>query len=54
MTRAEAIRYVLAVLRSPLGLMSIPTREEVCNLAREHAITALDLIDTAHKRSREA
>lgn len=52
--REKAIEFVLAVLRSPLGLMSKPTRDKITQLAQEHNITALDLIETATHKARNA
>jgi hypothetical protein len=49
--REEAARRVLYALRNPLALMSVPDREEALTLAREHGLTAEDLIQAAHKRA---
>ena len=43
--RTKAIRGILAVLRSPLALMSIPTRMEAMLKADEYHITARELLE---------
>jgi hypothetical protein len=53
MTRAQATAHILAMLRSPMAMMSKPSREQAESLARDHQITALDLLALAHKRARD-
>jgi hypothetical protein len=50
--RKQAIGLVLGVLRSPLSLMSVPTREQAEALSREYNITALELLQFAIQRAR--
>ena len=54
MTRDQAIAKVLVILRNPLMLMSVPDREDALALAREHNITAEDLLRSALHRARQA
>ena len=44
MTKEEAIRKILKVLKSPMMVMSKPNKEEALTLAEEHGVTAKDLI----------
>jgi len=48
-TKEEAIRKILKVLKSPMMVMSKPNRDEALTLAEEHGITAKDLIDMAYQ-----
>jgi len=48
MTKEEAIRRVLRILKSPMMMMS-PAKEEALNLAEEHGISAVDLIEEYSK-----
>lgn len=45
-TKEEAIRKILKVLKSPMMVMSKPNKDEALTLAEEHGITAKDLIET--------
>jgi hypothetical protein len=44
MTKEEATVYILRVLKSPMMVMS-PAKTTAMNLAAEHNITAIDLIN---------
>lgn len=52
--RDQAVQRVLSILRNPLALMSIPTRQEAYELAHWFEITAADLLEAAVKRTRRA
>jgi hypothetical protein len=55
LTREEAIRKLLRVLASGgLALMSVPMRDEALRLAREHQITAEDLLLAMYRRALNA
>lgn len=43
MTKEEALVFVLRVLKNPMMIMS-PDKTKAMNLAAEHKITAIDLI----------
>jgi len=45
--KAQAARMILNVLRSPIALMTRPTREEALELAERFEVTAADLIELA-------
>ena len=51
--KTQAARFILNVLRSPLSLMSRPTREEALELAKRFEITAADLIERAVNQARD-
>jgi hypothetical protein len=51
--RAEAVRTVLATLRSPLAMVS-PERLVAEDLTRQYKITALDLFEAARTKARSA
>ena len=50
--KAQAARMILNVLRSPIALMTRPTREEALELAVRFEVTAADLIELAARRAR--
>jgi len=50
--KAQAARMILNVLRSPISLMTRPTREEALELAVRFEVTAADLIELAASRAR--
>ena len=50
--REKAIRELLVMLRSPIMLMCRPDRENAYRLAREHNVTALELLDAATRAAR--
>lgn len=50
--KAQAARFILNVLRSPIALLSRPTREEALELATRFEVTAADLIEQAARRAR--
>lgn len=51
MTREEAIRHIIVMLRTPLmGVMRVE-RDEAIELARKHCITAEDLLVYLSTRS---
>lgn len=52
--RERATRNVLAILRSPLALMSKPQRAQAVELAKQFNITAEDLIEAAVSKARSA
>ncbi len=52
--KRKACQRVLYTLRNPLMLMSIADREDALQLAREHGITAEDLLTVARKNAQEA
>lgn len=54
MSREQVIDLVLAILRSPLALMFSQSREDALRLAREHGITAADLLTTATTKARRS
>jgi hypothetical protein len=54
MSKEEAIKKVYYGLKNPLVLMSVVDREECLTLAREHGITAEDLINYSVERNRRA
>lgn len=45
MTKEEAILFVLKVLRSSMALTSKPTRDQALEAAKQHNITATELIE---------
>jgi len=45
MNKDEAIAFLLKVLKSPMSVMSLPTREKALNAAKEHGITATELLE---------
>jgi hypothetical protein len=47
-----ATAKILAGLRSPMSLMSRPFRLDLEALAKEHEITALDLLALANERAK--
>jgi hypothetical protein len=49
----KAARFVLHLLRSPLSLLSRPTRAEALELATRFEVTAADLIELAAGRARD-
>jgi hypothetical protein len=51
--RDKAIADVLAVVRHPLAVMSVPDRETAYALAAYHDIRAADLLNFAVKRARQ-
>jgi hypothetical protein len=51
--RSLAAKAILNTLRSPLALMSKPSREEALRLARDFNVTALDLLELAIRRARD-
>jgi hypothetical protein len=51
--KAQAARMILNVLRSPIALMSRPTREEALELAKRFEVTAADLVELAVGRARD-
>ena len=44
MTKEEAIVKILKVLKNPMMVMSVYTRDEALTVAEEYGITAKDLI----------
>jgi hypothetical protein len=52
-TKPQAARFILNVLRSPISLLSRPTREEALELAKRFEVTAADLIELAAGRARD-
>jgi hypothetical protein len=52
-SKRAACKAILTALRSPLVLMSVPTREEAMKLARDFDVTAQDLIEFAIGRARD-
>jgi hypothetical protein len=52
--RKRAVETVLSILRHSLALLSRPDREAAHELARRFEITAVDLLDAATERSRQA
>jgi len=44
MTKDEAIRFLLKVMKSPISMTSKPTKDQAHQLANEHGITAVDLL----------
>jgi len=44
MNKDEAIVFLLKVLRSPMAVASLPTKEKATSAAVEHNITALELL----------
>jgi hypothetical protein len=50
--RERAVRDILAILRHPLAVMSVPDREVAYALATYHTITTHDLLDAAVARAR--
>jgi len=53
LTKAQAIGRILNVLRSPISLMSRPSREEALELATRFEVTATDLLERAAARARD-
>jgi hypothetical protein len=53
-TKAQAVRMILSVLRSPLSLLSRPAREEALEVAVRFEVTAADLIELATSRARKS
>ena len=51
--KAQAARFILVVLRSPISLMTRPVREEALELAKRFEVTAADLIELAVGRARD-
>ena len=51
-TKPQAARFILNVLRSPISLMTRPTREEALELATRFEVTAADLIELAAEWAR--
>ena len=51
--KAQATRFILNVLRSPIALMTRPMREEALELAKRFEVTAADLIELAAGRARD-
>jgi hypothetical protein len=49
--REKAIAEILTAIRSPIYLMSRPSRTKVMALADEHQITAKDLLDFVATRA---
>lgn len=45
MTKEQAIIKILKVLKSPMMVMSVYSRDEALTLAEEHGITVRDLIE---------
>ena len=45
MTNEQAIIKILKVLKSPMMVMSVYTRDEALTVAEEYGITAKDLIE---------
>ena len=45
MTKEQAILKILKVLKSPMMVMSVYTRDEALSVAEEYGITAKDLIE---------
>lgn len=43
MTKKEATRFILKVLKTPMAVVS-PNKLQAMNLAEEHQITVIDLI----------
>jgi len=52
--KEKAALLVLALLRSPLALLSRQSREDVLTQVREHGISAEDLIFAALKDAKRA
>jgi hypothetical protein len=51
--KAQAARFILNVLRSPILLMTRPTREEALELAKRFEVTAADLVELAAGRAKD-
>lgn len=51
--KQEAVRRILTVLRNPLMLMS-PDRQVAIELAREHGVTAEDLLSLSRRKAENA
>lgn len=45
MTKEEAVLLLLKVLKSPMSMMSKATRDQAYEAAKEHNITAHDLLE---------
>lgn len=45
MTKEEAISFLLKVLKSSVSMTSKPTKEKAYEVAKEHNITATDLLN---------
>ncbi len=52
-SRDAAIGQILELLRSHIAILSAPCRQEARELARDHGITALDLLTCAHALARK-
>ena len=52
--RREVIAKVWGVLKHPLRMMSVPEREEVMKLAREHELMVSELLEYVYTRRRNA
>lgn len=54
MDRERIILRIVMALRSPLVMLSKPSREEIFALAEEHKITAIELLQAVYKRALSA
>jgi len=50
--REKATAAVLATLRQPLALLSVPMRESAAAMASKHSITATDLLKLAVQKAK--
>lgn len=50
--KRKAALFIVALLRTPLALLS-PDRQKARELAERYNLTALDLLDAAHKKARD-
>lgn len=49
--RKKALKEILYGLRNPLVVMSVPDRERLMDLAKEHNVTATELLEFCHYRA---
>lgn len=45
MTKEEAILFILKALKSPMSMMSATTRDQAFQSAKDHNISATDLLE---------
>lgn len=45
MTKDETILFLIKVLKSPMSMMSKPTRDQAFEMAKKHSVSAVDILE---------